>query len=125
MSRRFSMRMLSSLALCFVACVLFGTVTAGPASAQASPGDRSVRAAIDAVVQKERKIFGGRTPVPGVLIEVSDKTGNYVRTYGYADLAKHRNLTAQDHFRIGSNTKTFVISCKYDRSRDRAYPNPE
>jgi D-alanyl-D-alanine carboxypeptidase len=104
------MRMLSSLALCFVACLLFGAVTAEPASAQASPGDRSVRAAIDAVVQKERKIFGGRTPIPGVLIEVSDKTGNYVRAYGYADLTKHRNLTAQDYFRIGSNTKTFVIS---------------
>lgn len=104
------MRMLSSIALCFAGCVLFGTVAARPASAQASPGDRSVRAAIDAVVQKERKIFGGRTPVPGVLVEVSDKTGNYVRAYGYADLATHRNLTAQDYFRIGSNTKTFVIS---------------
>ena len=104
------MQRLSFLAGCFVACVLFGTATAGPASAQASPGDRSVRAAIDAVVQKERKIFGGRTPVPGVLVDVSDKTGNYVRAYGYSDLATHRNLTAQDHFRIGSNTKTFVIS---------------
>ncbi len=104
------MRMLSSRALCFVACLLLGAAMVRAASAQPSPGDRSVRAAIDAAVQKERKIFGGHTPVPGVLIEVSDKTGNYVRTYGYADLATHRNLTAQDYFRIGSNTKTFVIS---------------
>jgi D-alanyl-D-alanine carboxypeptidase len=102
------MRRISSL-LCLAACVMFGTSTARPAFAQASAGDKAVRAAIDAVVQKERKIFGGSTPVPGVLVGVFTKTGNYVRTYGYADLATHRNLTAQDHFRIGSNTKTFVI----------------
>ena len=95
---------------CLAACLMFGTLTARPAFAQASAGDKAVRAAIDAVAQKERKIFGGRTPVPGVLVGVFTNTGNYVRAYGYADLATHRNLTAQDHFRIGSNTKTFVIS---------------
>ena len=30
--------------------------------------------------------------------------------FGDADLAAHRPLTAADHFRVGSNTKTFVIS---------------
>lgn len=36
--------------------------------------------------------------------------GSYVRAYGFADIAKRRALTADDHFRIGSNTKTFVVS---------------
>ena len=33
-----------------------------------------------------------------------------MRTFGDADIANRRALTTQDHFRIGSNTKTFVIS---------------
>jgi D-alanyl-D-alanine carboxypeptidase len=33
-----------------------------------------------------------------------------VHAFGYADLAQRRTLTPADHFRIGSNTKTFVIS---------------
>ncbi len=70
-----------------------------------------MRAAIDAVVAKERKVYGGETPVPGVLIGVWDHAGHsYVRGFGAADLATHRKLTRADHFRIGSNTKTFVIS---------------
>jgi D-alanyl-D-alanine carboxypeptidase len=71
----------------------------------------SVQAAIVAAVEKERKIYGGRSPVPAVLIGVWDGAGgSYAHGFGYADLAKHRPLMPADHFRIGSNTKTFVIS---------------
>jgi D-alanyl-D-alanine carboxypeptidase len=80
-------------------------------AASASVTSASVRAAIDAAVAKERTTYGGRTPVPGVLIGVWDGAGrSYVRAFGFADLAARRPLTAADHFRIGSNTKTFVIS---------------
>ena len=48
--------------------------------------------------------------MPAVLVGVWDSSGSYVRAFGYADLAKRRLLTPADHFRIGSNTKTFVIS---------------
>ncbi|MBC5821831.1 MAG: beta-lactamase family protein, partial [Candidatus Eremiobacteraeota bacterium] len=49
--------------------------------------------------------------MPAVLVGVWDGTGrSYVHAFGYADLAQRRPLTAADHFRIGSNTKTFVIS---------------
>jgi D-alanyl-D-alanine carboxypeptidase len=80
------------------------------ACADTSLTDPTVRAKIDAVVAKVRTTYGGRTPVPAVLVSVSNPTGHYVRAYGFADLATRRALTPMDHFRIGSNTKTFVIS---------------
>jgi len=93
-----------------LACVL-GLGTVGGARAGVSVASPSVRSAIDAAVAKERDVYGGSTPVPGVLVGVWDSAGNsYVRAYGTADLATHRALTPADHFRIGSNTKTFVIS---------------
>ena len=84
---------------------------AGGASAKMpSVKDSAVRAAIVAAVEKDRKAYGGRTPVPGVLVGVFDGAGNsYVHGFGYADVAKRRVMSAADHFRIGSNTKTFVV----------------
>jgi D-alanyl-D-alanine carboxypeptidase len=61
-------------------------------------------------VEKERKAYGGVTPVPAVLIGVWDHEKSYVHAFGYADLEKRTPLSPADHFRIGSNTKTFVIS---------------
>ena len=82
-----------------------------PATTKPSAGDPRVQAAIDAAVTKERNLYGGVTPVPAVLVGVWDGSGkSYVRAFGDADLATHRALTPEDHFRIGSNTKTFVIS---------------
>lgn len=49
--------------------------------------------------------------MPAVLVGVWDRSGaGFVRAFGYADLATRLPLTPSDHFRIGSNTKTFVIS---------------
>jgi D-alanyl-D-alanine carboxypeptidase len=71
----------------------------------------SVESAIVAVVEKDRKLYGGRAPLPGVLIGVWDGNGgSFVRAFGYSDLATERPMTPADHFRIGSNTKTFVVS---------------
>ena len=76
-----------------------------------SLANSTVQSAITATVQRDRVRFGGRTPIPGVVIGVWDKEGHgYVRAFGYADLANHTPLTTADHFRIGSNTKTFVVS---------------
>ena len=48
--------------------------------------------------------------MPATIIGVWDDKGHsYVRTFGYADLATKAPLTTDDHFRIGSNTKTFVV----------------
>jgi len=85
-----------------------------PESTQAaapSVADPSVQSAIVAAVENDRKRYGGRTPVPATLIGVWDsKGGSFIRAFGYADLKKNVPLTPADHFRIGSNTKTFVIS---------------
>ncbi|MBV9972653.1 MAG: beta-lactamase family protein, partial [Candidatus Eremiobacteraeota bacterium] len=68
-------------------------------------------AAINAVIAKDRQLYGGRTPVPGVLVAVWDGTGrSYIHGFGFADVAKNRPLSSADHFRIGSNTKTFVVA---------------
>jgi len=73
--------------------------------------DLSVQSAIVTVVENDRKRFGGYTPIPATLIGVWDSKGhNFIRAFGYADLEKKVPLTPADHFRIGSNTKTFVIS---------------
>lgn len=91
------------------ALLLSACVTQG--STLPSADDPKVQAAIDAAVAKNRKLYGGNTPVPAVLVGVWDGSGKiYVRGFGDADIATHRALTPADHFRIGSNTKTFVIS---------------
>ena len=99
-----------SFAIGLLGALLLNACTS-PATTQPSAGDPRVQGAIDAAVAKERKLYGGVTPVPAVLVGVWDGSGkSYIRAFGDADLATHRALTPEDHFRIGSNTKTFVIS---------------
>jgi CubicO group peptidase (beta-lactamase class C family) len=76
-----------------------------------SVADPSVQSAIVAAIENDRKRYGGHTPVPATLIGVWDAKGDsFIRAFGDADLEKKVPLTPADHFRIGSNTKTFVIS---------------
>jgi D-alanyl-D-alanine carboxypeptidase len=103
--------------ICGLACLgfvlAFVLMTPGVASAANLPSiaNASVQAAITAAVQRDRLRYGGRTPVPATLIGVWDREGHsFVRAFGYADLASKTPVTTADHFRIGSNTKTFVVS---------------
>src|SRR5882724_8172905 len=92
---------------------MFSVASASPGRAKAavSVESPSVQAAIVAAVENDRKRYGGRTPVPATLIGVWDgKGGSFIRAFGSADLKNNAPLTTADHFRIGSNTKTFVIS---------------
>jgi CubicO group peptidase (beta-lactamase class C family) len=76
-----------------------------------SVADPSVQSAVVVSVENNRKRFGGHEPVPATLIGIWDnKGGSFIRAFGYADLEKKVPLTPADHFRIGSNTKTFVVS---------------
>ena len=98
------------VAALLVGCVFLPSV-AHAAESTPSAASSSTRVAIVAAVEKDRTKYGGRTPVPAVLIGVWDaRGGSFVRAFGYADLATKRALTPADHFRIGSNTKTFVVS---------------
>lgn len=97
------------------AALILGVVLPSPIGGSAEEGrsaaSRSVQSAIVAAVEKDRRRFGGRTPIPATLIGIWDgKGGSFIRAFGYADLEKKVLLTPADHFRIGSNTKTFVIS---------------
>jgi D-alanyl-D-alanine carboxypeptidase len=85
--------------------------TPEPGKAAPSVADPAVQSAIVAAVENDRKRYGGRMPIPATLISVWDaKGGSFIRAFGYADLEQKVSLTPADHFRIGSNTKTFVIS---------------
>lgn len=82
-----------------------------PAFAATSEFAPSLQAKIVAAVEHERKAHDGRTPVPGWVVGVWDDSGrSFTRAFGFADLAKRIPMTTDDHFRIGSNTKTFIIS---------------
>lgn len=99
----------------FIIALIFGCLllpsAARSAQATVSVASPSVQSAIVAAVEKDRKAYGGRTPIPAVLIGIWDGKGkSFVHAFGYADVAKKRPLTPADHFRIGSNTKTFVVS---------------
>ena len=84
-----------------------------PAPTEAPPSitNPSVQSAIVEAVENDRKRFGGKTPISATLIGIWDsKGGSFIRALGYSDLEKKVPLTSADHFRIGSNTKTFVVS---------------
>ncbi len=105
-----------------VSCAVALSISIGHGSAGAagtSITDPGVQRSIAAIVAKNRAIYGGRTPVPGVLVGVWDAQGrSYVHGFGYADLLKKRPLTIADHFRIGSNTKTFTASVMLQLARE-------
>lgn len=104
---------MATLRIVSLICILTLACPHSRAAAQPLPsaGAAATQATIAAAVEKERKIFGGNTPVPGVLVGVWDGKGaSYVHGFGTADLATGRRLTPFDHFRIGSNTKTFVVA---------------
>ncbi|HEY6325342.1 MAG TPA: serine hydrolase domain-containing protein [Candidatus Cybelea sp.] len=73
--------------------------------------DPSVQRAIATAVSKELAAYGGAQPVPGVVVGVwSPGKGEFTKGFGYSDLATRSPMALDDHFRIGSNTKTFVAT---------------
>ncbi len=102
---------MSKIAAAFIiGCALLPAVARGAEKAP-TVATASVQSAIVAAVEKDRVKYGGLSAIPAVLIGVwDDKGARFVRAFGYADVAKKRLLTSADHFRIGSNTKTFVVS---------------
>jgi D-alanyl-D-alanine carboxypeptidase len=97
-------------ARCGLAAIVGSAIAPRRARADVSVSTPAVQGRIDAAVAQVRKTYGGATPVPGALVGVWDAAGSYLRGFGEADMATHRAMSLGDHFRIGSNTKTFVIS---------------
>lgn len=67
--------------------------------------------AIVQAAQKQLKAFGGKTPIPGVYIAVyMPGKATYFKGVGLADTKNKEQFQETDRFRIGSNTKTFVVT---------------
>ncbi len=96
--------------------VLFALALSPPATGVAGTAaptqlDSSVQKAIAAAVNKELAAYGGAKPVPGVVVGVwLPGKGEFTKGFGYSNLATHSPMALDDHFRIGSNTKTFVAT---------------
>lgn len=94
------------------ALLMTALLTAAGAHAAETPVlTPGIEAAIAHAVAHARQVYGTGGTVPGVLVGVWDgKGGHYIHGFGTADLATGAPFTPADHVRIGSNTKTFVIS---------------
>lgn len=99
--------------------LVFGiSSTAAKQEAQAAEEKRfplAIEKAFDEAAARELKAFGGAQPspgpVPGAVVGVwVPGRGAYVRAVGYSNLSARQPMALDDKFRIGSNTKTFVIT---------------
>jgi D-alanyl-D-alanine carboxypeptidase len=62
-------------------------------------------------VDKELKAFGGNQSVPGAVVGVwRPGAAPWVRAIGAGSLAPREAMNLDDKFRVGSNTKTFVVT---------------
>src|SRR5215475_7870734 len=107
-------RMLLSLALVCVVCVaLFAR--GGDSRSDAKREAKSVSAEVEkkllADVDKELKAFGGKQSVPGAVVGVwMPGSAPWVRAVGLSNLSPREAMKLDDKFRVGSNTKTFVVT---------------
>ncbi len=73
--------------------------------------DAEVLRQIEAAVTGNLAFFGGREPVPGAVVGVwAPRRGSFAKGFGYADVHARRGMDARDRFRVGSNTKPFVVT---------------
>ena len=73
--------------------------------------DAQTQAAIEQAVTNNLKSYGGNQPVPGAAVGVwASGNRSFVKGIGAGQLSPHVPMSVDDKFRIGSNTKTFVIT---------------
>lgn len=82
------------------------TSSSPPREVTASTVSKSDVAFIDQTVG--RIMAGGK--LPGVLVSISGPEKTFEAAYGVADTSTGRRLSTDDHFRIGSVTKTFIAT---------------
>jgi len=76
---------------------------------------------IEAAVQSNLAAFGGNESIPGVVVGIWAPEGEYARGIGYSDIATYKAMDPHDKFRIGSNTKTFVVTVILQLVDDKNY----
>lgn len=92
-----------------LACAFAFSPAAPAANPQPIPIDQ--QRAIETAARKQLRAFGARAPIPGVFIAVYiPGKAPFIKSVGYANLAEKKPFQLPDRFRIGSNTKTFVVT---------------
>jgi Beta-lactamase len=67
--------------------------------------------ALESAVNKNLAAYGGHQSIPGAAVGVwVPGKGTFVKGFGFSDLATKSPMMPDAKFRIGSNTKTFVVS---------------
>lgn len=80
-------------------------------SAAQKPFSAEIQNSLNAAIAKELAAFGGNRPVPGAVVAVwAPGKGAFVKAVGDSNIAPKTPMALDDKFRIGSNTKTFVIT---------------
>jgi D-alanyl-D-alanine carboxypeptidase len=66
---------------------------------------------IEEAVERNLRLYGGDSPVPGVVVGIwAPGRGTYVKGIGKSDIVSGEDMDTADKFRVGSNTKTFVVT---------------
>jgi len=89
-----------------------GTKSSAPASTSTEPALTAAQdQAVITAVRKQLSTFGGKQPIPGAYIAIYlPGKAPYIKSVGLADLKTKASFQTPDRFRIGSNTKTFVVT---------------
>jgi CubicO group peptidase (beta-lactamase class C family) len=67
--------------------------------------------ALEAAVMKELKAYGGKDPIPGAIIGVwIPGKAPFMKGIGLSDISSSKPIAIDDKVRVGSNTKTFVVT---------------
>jgi D-alanyl-D-alanine carboxypeptidase len=70
-----------------------------------------VQKALESAVNKNLAAYGGHQSIPGAAVGVwVPGKGTFVKGFGFSDLSTKSPMMPDAKFRIGSNTKTFVVS---------------
>jgi len=97
----------AALSLSFISC-RSGENTADTSTESFSS---EVEGQIEEAVERNLRLYGGDSPVPGVVVGIwAPGRGTYVKGIGEADLITGEEMDTADKFRVGSNTKTFVVT---------------
>jgi D-alanyl-D-alanine carboxypeptidase len=95
---------------CFVVLLIL-LVTACSSNNYGNSFNIDTQHRIETAVNGKLASYGGKDPIPGAVVGIwAPGKGTFVKGFGYANLSKREKMNVKDKFRVGSNTKTFVVS---------------
>jgi D-alanyl-D-alanine carboxypeptidase len=102
-------KQISCSTICLFTLLFLFQVAARAADPEAlSP---EVQQALEAAVAKELKAYGGKEPIPGAVVGVwIPGKAPFMKAIGLSNISPKKPMALDDKFRVGSNTKTFVVT---------------